>query len=394
MAIKEVKKDIYWIGTIDWDRRLFDELIPLPEGTSYNSYLIKNNDEALLIDTVDPSKRDEFFQNIREAKIKKIKYMIAQHAEQDHSGCIPDVLKEFPDCKIITNQKCKDLLIDELLLKQENFFEITDGELFSFGDKKFKFIFAPWVHWPETFLTYLPEIKILFTCDFFGSHLATSELWGSYENGYLYRAAKRYYAEIMMPFRQMIKEHLEKLKNISIDIIAPSHGPIYRKPEYILNAYHEWVSNQVKNEVIIPYISMHGSTQRMVYYLMEELMKRNIKVTPYHLIYTDIGELAMALVDAATVILASPTILTGPHPQMIYAAYLCNALKPKVKYAGIIGSYGWGSKMEQDLLQLLKNLKVELLPTVMVKSYPKKDDFLKLDQLIEKIVSNHNKLTR
>jgi flavorubredoxin len=391
LAVREVMKDIYWVGAIDWDRRLFDELIPLPDGTSYNSFLIKNKDEALLIDTVDPTKKEEFFQNIRAAKVKNIKYLIAHHAEQDHAGCIKDIVKEFPGCKIITNQKCKELLIDELHLEEEDFYEIKDGDIFQFGDRKLQFIFAPWVHWPETFLTYLPEEKILFTCDFFGSHLATSELWAS-DNTHLYRAAKRYYAEIMMPFRQIIKKHLERLKSISIKMIAPSHGPIYQNPEYILKAYDEWVSDKVKNEVIIPYISMHGSTQKMVSYLMDQLMKKDIKVTPYHLIFTDIGELAMALVDAATVILASPTVLTGPHPQIVYAAYLCNILKPKVKYAGIIGSFGWGSKMEQDILQILTNLKVELLPTVMTKSYPREEDFGRLDRLARQIISNHQKI--
>ena len=391
MTAREVVKDIYWVGAIDWDRRLFDELIPLPDGTSYNSYLVKHQDEALLVDTVDPAKKEEFFQNIKETKSKNIKYIIAHHAEQDHAGCIKDVLQNFPGCQVITNNKCKNLLIDELHLEEKNFFEIQDGEIFQFGNRKYQFIFAPWVHWPETFLTYLPEEQMLFTCDFFGSHLATSTLWAP-DDAFFLRATKRYYAEIMMPFRQNIQNHLKKLKDISIKIIAPSHGPIYQDPETILRAYHEWVSDEVKNEVIIPYISMHGSTQKMVSYLVEQLMKRNIKVTPYHLINTDIGELAMALVDAATVILASPTVLTGPHPQMVYAAYLCNVLKPKVKYAGIIGSFGWGSMMEEGLLKILTNLKVELLPTVMIKSYPREEDFIKLDQLAEQILINHQKI--
>ncbi len=391
MAVKEVIDHIYWIGAIDWDRRLFDELIPLPDGTSYNSYLVKHQEEGLLIDTVDPSKKDEFLQNIKKANVKKISYLIAHHAEQDHAGCIRDVLDEFPGCRIITNQKCKDLLINELHLEEKDFHEIRDGEIFSFGAQEFQFIFAPWVHWPETFLTYLPKSRLLFTCDLFGSHLATSELWASCD-GHLYRAAKRYYAEIMMPFRQQIKKHLSRLKNLSIEIIAPSHGPVYRNPEYILRAYREWVSDKVKEEVVIPYISMHGSTEKMVSFLVEELMQRNIKVTPYHLIQTDIGELAMALVDAATVILASPTVLTGPHPQIVYAAYLCNILKPKVKFAGLIGSFGWGSKMEQDLLQLLTNLSVELLPTVMVKSCPRKKDFDRLSQLADLIEKKHQSI--
>lgn len=390
MPVREVIEDIYWIGTIDWDRRLFDELIPLPDGTSYNSYLVKYNDDALLIDTVDPTKKDEFFQNLREAGVKKISYIIAHHAEQDHAGCIKDVLMKFPGCKVITNKKCKDLLIDELHLHEKDFYEIVDGEIFQFGLKKFQFIFSPWVHWPETFLTYLIEEQVLFTCDFFGSHLATSKLWAS-DDLYLYRAAKRYYAEIMMPFRQVIKKHLEKLKDVSVKFIAPSHGPLYANPEYIIKAYYEWVSDVVKNEVVIPYVSMHGSTQLMVTYLVEQLMKKDIMVTPYHLVNTDIGELAMALVDAAVVILASPTVLTGPHPQIVYAAYLCNILKPKVKYAGIIGSYGWGSRMEQDILKILNNLNVELLPTVMVKSCPRKNDYKKLSQLAEQICINLQK---
>ena len=391
MPIRQLIEDIYWVGSIDWDRRLFDELIPLPDGTSYNSYLVKNKDDALLIDTVDPAKKEEFFQNLKEAKVEKISYIIAHHAEQDHAGCIKDVLKKYPGCRVITNKKCKGLLIDELHLEDKDFYEIEDGEIFQFGNKKYQFIFAPWVHWPETFLTYLPEERILFTCDFLGSHLATSKLW-SEDDDHIYHAAKRYYAEIMMPFRHMINDYLGKLQKIPLEIIAPSHGPIYKNPEFILKAYREWVSDNVKDEVIIPYISMHGSTEKMVYYLMEQLISRDIKVTPYHLIYTDIGKLAISLVDAATIILASPTVLTGPHPQVVYAAYLCNILKPKAKYAGIIGSFGWGSKMEKDILQLLKNLKVELLPTVMVKSNPRKEDYLKLNQLADTIAKNHSVL--
>jgi len=391
LPIRQLIEDIYWVGSIDWDRRLFDELIPLPDGTSYNSYLVKNKDDALLIDTVDPAKKEEFFQNLKEAKVEKISYIIAHHAEQDHAGCIKDVLKKYPGCRVITNKKCKGLLIDELHLEDKDFYEIEDGEIFQFGNKKYQFIFAPWVHWPETFLTYLPEERILFTCDFLGSHLATSKLW-SEDDDHIYHAAKRYYAEIMMPFRHMINDYLGKLQKIPLEIIAPSHGPIYKNPEFILKAYREWVSDNVKDEVIIPYISMHGSTEKMVYYLMEQLISRDIKVTPYHLIYTDIGKLAISLVDAATIILASPTVLTGPHPQVVYAAYLCNILKPKAKYAGIIGSFGWGSKMEKDILQLLKNLKVELLPTVMVKSNPRKEDYLKLNQLADTIAKNHSVL--
>ena len=388
MAIKEILADIYFIGTIDWDRRLFDELIPLPDGTSYNSYLIKNQKEGLLIDTVDPSKKKEFFQNIKESQVEKISYIIAQHAEQDHAGCIRDVLNMFPGCKVITNRKCQELLIDELHLEEENFIEIKDKDTFVFGNKEFHFFFAPWVHWPETFLTYLPKEKILFTCDLFGSHLASSELWSS-DNITNYLAAKRYYAEIMMPFRQNIQNHLQMLKKLTIAIIAPSHGPVYEHPDFILKNYQEWVSDSVRNEVVIPYVSMHGSTEAMVNYLVEQLISRGARVTPYHLTNTDIGELAMALVEAATIILASPTVLTGPHPQIAYAAYLCHILRPKARFVGIIGSFGWGSKMEHDILQIISNLKVDLLTSVISKSFPRAEDFRKLDKLVNQIILKH-----
>jgi len=388
LAIKKILKDIYFIGTIDWDRRLFDELIPLPDGTSYNSYLIKNQKEGLLIDTVDPSKKEEFFQNIKESQIEKISYIIAQHAEQDHAGCIREVLNMFPGCKVITNRKCQELLIDELHLEEENFIEIKDKDTFVFGNKEFHFFFAPWVHWPETFLTYLPKEKILFTCDLFGSHLASSELWSS-DNITNYLAAKRYYAEIMMPFRQNIQNHLQMLKKLTIAIIAPSHGPVYEHPDFILKNYQEWVSDSVRNEVVIPYVSMHGSTEAMVNYLVEQLISRGARVTPYHLTNTDIGELAMALVEAATIILASPTVLTGPHPQIAYAAYLCHILRPKARFVGIIGSFGWGSKMEHDILQIISNLKVDLLTSVISKSFPRAEDFRKLDKLVNQIILKH-----
>jgi len=391
LAVKEISKNVYSIGIIDWNRRLFDELIPLPDGTSYNSYLLKNQKEALLIDTADPSKMEEFLQNIEESEVEKISYIIAQHAEQDHSGSIGKVLNRFPGCKVIANRKCIDLLKDELHLNEEDFIEIKDNEIFHFADFEIQFIFAPWVHWPETFISYLPKEKILFTCDLFGSHLASSELW-SQDNIKNYLAAKRYYAEIMMPFRNNIQNHLLKIKEIDIDIIAPSHGPIYKNPDFILKNYQEWISDSVKDEVIIPYVSMHGSTEAMVKYLVEQLIKKGKKVTPYHLTNTDIGELAMALVDAATVILASPTVLTGPHPQIVYAAYLCKLLRPKTRFAGIIGSFGWGSKMEQDILQIIGNLKVELLPTVIARSHPRAEDFKKLDLLVEQIILKHQTL--
>jgi flavorubredoxin len=278
-----------------------------------------------------------------------------------------------------------------LLIPDGKFIEVNDSELVSLGDKTLEFIYAPWVHWPETMFTYLREDKILFTCDFLGSHLATSDLFAT-DEALVYEAAKRYYAEIMMPFRTAVKKNLEKIKDLDIEIIATSHGPVYNKPEFILNAYRDWVSDEVKNEVVVPYVSMHGSTKRMVDYFVDALIRMGLTVKPFNLTRTDVGELAMALVDAVTLVIASPTVLVGPHPSVVYATYLANALRPKLRFASVIGSYGWGGKMLEQITGGLTNLRVEILDPVVVRGFPKEEDFKALDRLADKILDKHRTL--
>jgi flavorubredoxin len=389
--MRQLKPNIFAVGAIDWDRRLFDELIPLPNGTTYNAYLIKGNEKTALLDTVDPTMLEVLIDNLVKTGTDEIDYIIAHHGEQDHSGAISAILTLYPNAKVVTNPKCKSMLIDLLCLEEENFIAIEDGQELSLGDKTLKFIYIPWVHWPETFATYLKEDRILFPCDFFGSHFATSSLFVDDETT-VYESAKRYYAEIMMPFRGTIKKNMEKISPLQIDMIAPSHGPVYDKPRFIIDAYRDWVSDDVKNEVILPYISMHGSTKKMVEYLIDALIERGITVKPFNLTVTDIGKLAVSLVDAATIVIGSPTVLAGPHPNAAYAAFLANALRPKTKFASIIGSYGWGGKMVEQITGLIANLKVELIEPVIAKGYPKENDFIALDKLADQISAKHKEL--
>ncbi len=388
MPSREIKNGVYSVGAIDWDRRLFDELIPLPDGTTYNSYLIRTNAKTTLVDTVDPTKLDVLLENLASLGIRKIDNVIVNHTEQDHSGSIPAVLKRFPEAMLVTNPKCKEFCISHLHIPEEKFYEVKDGDTLSLGDKTLEFIVAPWVHWPETMLTYLREDKILFPCDLFGSHLASSELYATDEM-HVYPAAKRYYAEIMMPFRNIIRKHMARLRNYDIAIIAPSHGPVHNKPSFIMDAYEDWISDDVKNEVLIPYVSMHGSVEKMVKYLIECLVQDKIKVKPFNLTKTDIGELAMSLVDAATIVVASPTVLTGPHPAVVYATYLANVLRPKTRFVSIIGSYGWGGKMPETIQSLIGNLKVEIIPPVIIRGNPRVDDFKALKRLATEILTKH-----
>ncbi len=386
MKPRKIKDNIYWMGSVDWDRRLFDALIPLPDGTSYNAYLIKGSEKTALLDSVDPPMAHELLSQLE--GVSQLDYVISHHAEQDHSGTIPLVLEKFPDAKLVSSTKAKGMLMDLLQVPEESFKTVEDDETLSLGDKTLKFIYTPWVHWPETMVTYLEEDKILFSCDFFGSHIATTDLYVT-DEGRVYEAAKRYFAEIMMPFRSVIQKDLEKLASYEIEMIAPSHGQIYPQASFIIDAYRDWVLGPLRNRVVLPYVSMHESTRQMVDRFVSALVEKGVGVEQFNLVDTDIGKLAMALIDAATIVIGTPTILAGPHPYAAYAAFLANALRPKVKFLSIIGSYGWGGKTVEVLAGMIPNLKVEIIDPVLCKGVPSEDDFKALDTLAVAIAEKH-----
>lgn len=391
MVSREIAKDVFWVGALDFDRRLFDELIPLPEGTSYNSYLIRGSEKTALIDTVDLKKEEELIVNLIKLGIDQIDYIIINHAEQDHAGSLPMVLEMYPRAKVVTNEKCRDLLVALLQIPKESVMVIKDGETLSLGNKTLKFLLTPWTHWPETQVTFLVEDRILFPCDLFGFHQATSELYITNE-AEAYRSAKRYFAEIMMPFRNSIKGYIPKVRDLDPVMIAPSHGPINRNPKFMLDAYEDWVSDTVKNVVVLPYVSMHGSTQVLVDHLVGALIQRGVEVKPFNLSHTDIGELAYALVDAATVVVGTPTVLFGPHPQVVYATYLANALKPKVRFASVIGSYGWGGKAAETIVKMLDHVRVEVIEPVVIKGLPGEADIVAINRLADDIAKKHKEI--
>lgn len=377
------------MGAIDWDRRLFDELIPLPDGTSYNAYLVRGSEKTALIDTADPAKSAEILEQLD--GVEKLDVLVIQHVEQDHSGTAPLVVERHPDVRIVSSPKAKPMIADHLGIPEDRITAVEDGETLSLGDRTFEFIHAPWVHWPETMLTYLREEKILFTCDLFGSHLATNDLYAT-DRPRACEAAKRYFAEIMMPFSNLIKGHLEKIEPYEIEMICPSHGPIHDDPDFIVDAYRHWVLDPPKNLVVLPYTSMHESTARMVDHLIEALTERGVHVESFNMTVTDLGDYATQLVDAATVVFATPTVLVGPHPNIVFTAYLTAALRPKLKHAAVIGSYGWAGKAAEQTQGLCANLKVEWLDHVFTKGLPKQETFEALDALADEIAARHKDL--
>ncbi len=389
MLPRKITDKIHLLGAIDWDRRLFDSLIPLPDGTSYNSYLIQGSEKTALLDSVDPAMSHVLMEQLE--SVGKLDYIISHHAEQDHSGAIVDVFANYPKAEVICSKHGLDLLRSHLSLPEECFKVVEDGETLSLGDKTLEFVYTPWVHWPETMVSYLLEDNILFSCDFFGSHIATTEMYVTNE-GKVYEAAKRYFAEIMLPFRKSIQKNLEKIAELNIDMIAPSHGPIYSNPGFILNAYKDWLSDESKNLVTIIYVSMHGSTRSMVEHLVAELAERNIETAQFDLAVTDIGKLAINLVDATTLVIATPALRVGPHPLVVNAVYLASVLRPKAKIAAIIGSYGWGQRIVETIGPMIADLKLDILEPILIKGAPQQETFDRLKEMAQTIAEKHKQL--
>lgn len=391
MLFKEIKNSVFYAGLNDADRVIFDELIPLEHGTTYNSYIVKGSDKTAVIDTMYPPFCDLYLKNFDENGIDKVDYIIANHGEQDHSGSIPALLNKFPDAIVITNDKCRQNIIEMLLVDESKIRVIQNNEEISLGNKTLQFIMAPGVHWPDTMFTYLKEDNMLFTCDFLGAHLPFGDLYAKNDDK-LYSMAKRYYAEIMMPFRTMCKKYIDTVEKINPSYILPSHGPIYNNPKFIINAYKDWTDDKPENLVLIPYVSMYGSTEEMVNYVKEGLEKNNIKVKVHDLVRDDLGDLAVNMVDAATILIGASMVLAGPHPIAANACILTNALKPKAKFVSFLGSFGWGGKLFETLSSLITSIKPEIIEPVLSKGKPKEDDFKNLDKLIQTITEKHKSL--
>lgn len=384
MKFKEIKNSVYYCGLNDCERKIFDELIPLEHGTTYNSYLVKGSEKVALIDTMYPKKTDLYLKNLDENNITKVDYIIANHGEQDHSGSIPDLLEKYPEAMVVTNAVCKNNIIEMLHVDESKIQVIKNDDELSLGDKTLRFMIAPGVHWPDTMFTYLVEDNLLCTCDFLGAHYTfkEDEIFAP-DSKELEHSAKRYYAEIMMPFRGVCKKYTQQVKDLNPDMILPSHGPIYKNPKFILDLYADWTADEGKNLVLLPYVSMYGSTEEMIDYLVEKLNAKGIKTEKFDIVTGDLGDLAMGLVDATAIILGSSMVLASPHPMAANVAYLANLLRPKAKIASFVGSYGWGGNLFGKLGEMLSGLKLDVIEPLLVKGKPDSNDFKKLDEMVE-----------
>ena len=377
--VVELAQEVYAVGVRDWNRRLFDSLIPLPKGTTYNSYLIIGKSQKALIDTVNPGFEEEWHAKIsQKTSIAEIDYLIMNHAEPDHAGAIPFFMNANKKAKLVTSKEGARMAQAFYDVPLERIIIINDRDTLDLGGKTLQFIEAPMLHWPETIFTYLREDKILFPCDFFGEHNAARMYADEVED--LLVDAQMYFGEIMMPFRSMAQKGLEKLKELDVKVVAPSHGPIHRKPEPILRAYKKWAYGETKPKVTIVYATMWKSTEKMLQPLIETLLANGIETAVYNLAVSDIGNVAKDLVDSRAIVLGTPTVLGGMHPLAVYAAYLVRALRPPAKFGVVLSSYGWGGGALRQAQEILEPAKLEIAGALEINGPPKQKD---IDKILE-----------
>jgi flavorubredoxin len=376
----KISEGVYWVGAKDWNRRLFDALIPLPKGTTYNSYLIIGENKKALIDTVNPGFEKELEEKISQVvNPVDIDYVIMNHAEPDHAGSIPYIMAINSKAKLVTSSKGAKMAQTFYKVPEARIVGVHDQETIDLGGKTLRFIEAPMLHWPETMFTYISENKILFPCDFLGSHVAAGFYDDDLEDLLVY--AQRYWGEIMMPFRVMAQKALEKIKDLEIEMIAPSHGPIHRNPERILKAYSKWANGETRKKAMIVYVTMWNSTEKMIQPIAETLASEGIEIAVHNLVFADIGDVAKDLVDSRAIVLGVPTVLGGAHPLAVYAAYLVKALRPPLKFGVVLGSYGWGGGAIKHIQEVLGPSKMDIVESMEINGPPTENDVVKITEI-------------
>jgi len=381
-AVNELMPGAYFVGVEDWNRRIFDALIPLPMGTSYNAYLIVGSEKTALIDTVQGNFADELLRKIGDVtNPEKIDFVVMNHAEPDHAGAIPRVMAVARNGKLVVTKAGAEMANIFYDVPSERTLMVKDGDMLELGGKTLMFIDAPWLHWPETMFTYCVEERALFPCDFFGAHIAKSRLYDDEVGDIILPEAKRYYAEIMMPFPVAIQRALDKVRNLDLKMIAPSHGPIYRNPKRILDAYERWARGPLSKKVVVIYVTMWGSTETLEKTIVESISAEGVETVPYNLLVADISHVMRDLVDASAIVIGAPTVLNGAHPLAIMATEIIRALKPRAKLAAVFGSYGWGRGAVKMITERLQQSGFEIIEALEVRGPPKKEDLEKATTL-------------
>jgi flavorubredoxin len=357
----ELKKGIYWVGAIDWNVRDFHGY-STPYGTTYNAYLIVD-EKNILVDMVKAPFYLEMLERISEIiDPSKIDVIISNHVEMDHSGSLTQIVERIGDPIVITSERGQKGLIKHYK-KSLKFKIVKSGETFSIGHRTLTFLEAPMLHWPDSMFTYIKEDQLLLPNDAFGQHFATYQRFED-EIGYeVMKHASKYYANILWPFAPLILKKVEEVVNmgISIGMIAPSHGLIWRKdPNRIIQAYVDWSQGKAENKILVIYETMWGSTESLAKAILKGLVEEGIKVKLLHLRSNHRSDIIEEMLEAKGILLGSPTLNNGMFPTMGDFLTYMNGLKPKGKVFGLFGSHGWGGGAIREMRKVLEKEKFDI----------------------------------
>lgn len=380
----EIKKDIYWVGAIDWSMRNFHGY-ETSRGTTYNAYLILD-DKITLIDTVKAPFKDELLMRIASVvNPAKIDIIVSSHVEPDHSSALPFVKEFARNAEVITSQPngLKGLTARYGNLKYK---PVKAGDSIEIGSRTLNFVPTPMLHWPDSMVTYCPEEKILFSNDAFGEHLATSMRFDDENDlSVIINEAKKYYANILMPFGKQALAALVAVGGLNIDMIATGHGIIWREGiETILDCYSEWASGEVDERAVIVFDSMWGSTQILAQTITEAFAKKGIPAAYYDIKTTPMSDIVTDIFTSKYLAVGSPTINNQMMPTI--AAFLCylKGLRPQNHKAFAFGSYGWGGQSVGLVEEELKAAGMEImLDKIRIANVPTAEQ---LNDITEKIM--------
>jgi flavorubredoxin len=367
---------VYWIGSLDPDLRVFDDLFPTEHGTTYNAYLVKGAEKTAIIDTVKVKRADEFLDKIRMlVDPASIDYIVVNHAEPDHSGSLSYLLEQCPNATVVSTQAAKNF-VTNLIHKPFPSQVVKEGDTIDLGGRTLRFIMAPFLHWPDTMFTRLEEENILFSCDAFGAHYCNVKHVLDDEIEDITSARHFYFDCIMRPFKDKVLSAVEKIKNDRIDVLCPSHGPVMRKdPWQAIRQFESWSrpTSHVK-KVVILYISPHGNTEKMAQAVASGATMEGVEVISYHISHLSAAELRNIMEEADALIFGIPTINRDiPKPMWDVLAYL-STVKLKTSLAAVFGSYGWSGEACKMAEERLKGLNFKLpVPAVRTSFSPVAD---------------------
>ncbi len=370
----EIADDVYWVGAIDWNLRIYHNTYSTHHGTSYNSYLIMD-DKVALVDAVYGPFGEELIGRISE-KIppEQISYVIVNHSEPDHSGALPLLMKRAPKARIFCTAKCKDYL-KRLYFADWEFTTVKTGDEISLGKKTLRFIEAPMMHWPDSMFTYVKERSLLLSNDAFGQHIASSQRFvDEIDEGIIWEEEAKYFANTLYPFTTLIKKKLDEINNsgLPIKMIAPSHGLIWRKdPHRVLDKYMYWAEGKAEQKVLVAYDTMWESTAAMARAMVEGIQRVGIAVKACRLSASDLSDVNKDVLESKGLIVGSSTVNNTVLPAMATFLEELKGLRPKKKVACAFGSHGWGGGAVKVIEKALQQAGIDVIqPGLMVKHRP------------------------